>query len=134
MGVFGEFLVKKITMDFELAAVQAGEGGERSEQGNAVREDYLMARLGSVYPIKGAFSMKLGLTHQTLSYSSNAFMNVDTVPFSSAKLLAYYGNPKSNLYAGFVYGFGSDGQSIPEFNAKYDVKAYGVTMGFFKPF
>jgi hypothetical protein len=43
------------------------------------------------------------------------------------------GSQSANVYYGFTYSFGNDGQSIPEFNADYKLNALGVTTGFYIP-
>jgi len=40
------------------------------------------------------------------------------------------GDNENGVYFGAIYGRGTDGQSLVEFNATYEVQAFGATAGF----
>lgn len=124
-GKFGEY--KLFT---EFAAVQASDGGDTTDTGEKVMEDYTLARLMGYFPINPAvFNLRLFAMHKTLSYADNRNVTLSTIPMTSVHLQFLRGPENSNTYIGLIYATGKDGQSLPEFNAKYDVKGYGVTAG-----
>ncbi len=133
LGLFGEIVWRGIATEFEMAAVQAGEGGNRTESGATVRDDHLLVRVESQGAVAGSLGVRGGLTHQTLSYSANEFMGLDTIPVTSMRLLATLKMGKAQSDLGLIYGTGRDGQSIPEYNASYAMKAWAVTTGLHWP-
>ncbi len=78
--------------------------------------------------------MHLGLTHKTLSYADNAFVSLETIPMTTANLNVRWGKERSYMYGGLMYGRGDDTQSLPEFNQKFVVNAYGANAGFLVDF
>ncbi len=127
-GIVAEVILNPLIFDLDLAMVQAGEGGEKSEDGITVRDDYLRAHSNVLYQMTG-WGLKLSLGYQTLSYSNNAFINLDTIPFTRAKLQTLFGSVENHAFIGMIYGYGEDGQSITEFNAKYELQAFGLSLG-----
>lgn len=133
VGVFGEIAAGAL-WDFELNFVQARGMGPRDENGITAYTDYFEARFGNVVMLGSGFGLKTSLAHKTLSYASNSFVTLETIPMTSCKVLALFGDAQSHLYAGIIAGQGRDGQSLPEFNAKYEILGYAATLGFFSPF
>lgn len=133
IGVFGEIDAGAL-WDFELTFVQARGLGPRDENGVTAYTDYFEARFGNVYMLGSSIGLKTSLAHKTISYASNAFVTLETMPMTSLKVLVLFGTAESHLYVGVVGGQGRDGQSLPEFNAKYEALGYAATLGFFSPF
>ncbi len=124
-GKFGEY-----RLFTEFAAVQASDGGDTTDTGEKVMEDYMVGRLMAYFPINPAvFNLRLFAIHKTLSYADNRNVTLPTIPMTSVHLQFLRGPENSNTYIGLIYATGKDGQSLPEFNAKYDVKGYGITAG-----
>jgi hypothetical protein len=132
LGIVGETQVSVVDMELDFAQVRAGSGGEKSANGVTIRDDYLHLGL-SGYCDFGGYGIRIKLIHNTLSYSNNAFMNLDSIPVSSAHVLFMQGAKDANVYYGIIYGYGKDGQSIPEFNADYKFHALALTTGLFIP-
>lgn len=118
MKLFGEF-----------AAVQGSDGGNRAETGEFVMEDYLRMKLAFTKRLQGAYGLRVNATHKTLSYADNRNVSLPTIPMTSASIQLLNGADNAHTYMGLVYAYGKDGQSLPEFNAEYEVQAYGVTVG-----
>lgn len=132
-GIAAKFNLLSSSMEMDFASIQASEGGEKSLDGISVKDDYLRMRLASLIET-GIGGFKLSLFHQTLSYSSNAFMSIDTIPVTSMTFDFLTGTRDSHSYFGVVFGKANDGQSIPEFNASFNYLAFGLRFGFLYPF
>jgi hypothetical protein len=130
ISVFGDFAAFAAVWDFEMAFVQARGKGPTNETGATLYTDYFEARFGGQYQVAGAFGLKLAVAHQTLSYASNEFITLDTIPVTSVKTLGVFGDQKNNAFVGLIVAQGQDGQSLPEFNAAYRLKAMALTTGF----
>ena len=129
VAMFAKIPVAKGFVLAEFAAVQGSEGGNKTDDGDTVTEDYTRAKGVLLMPF-GIAGIKATLIHRTLSYADNRTVSVDTIPMSALHLKGYLGNQQNNGFAGIVYGYGKDGQSLTEFNASYKVQAYGLTAGF----
>lgn len=124
-GRFGEYRLFS-----EFTAVQASDGGDTTDTGEKVMEDYTIARVMGYIPINPAvFNMRIFAIHKTLSYADNRNVTLSTIPMTSLHMQFLRGPENSNTYIGLIYSTGKDGQSLPEFNAEYDIKGYGVTAG-----
>lgn len=132
LGAVGQLAVVGADLELDFAQVQASGGGEKSDRGVTTRDDYLHLGL-SAYVDLGGYGWKAKFYHNTLSYSNNAFMNIETLPVSSLQLLFLQGTKEMNVYYGVIYGYGEDGQSIPEFNADYKFHAVSLTTGLLLP-
>ena len=113
----------------EFAAIQASEGGNRTDTGKSVLEDYTLARMLWYQPI-GPLGQRLTVMHKTLSYADNQNVTMETIPMTSAHWKLMIGPWNRNLFAGIIYAYGQDGQSIPEFNADYSIQVFGASAGF----
>ncbi len=129
VGVFGEFEAASTLWDFELDFVQARGMGPKDDTGATIYTDYFEARMAGLFFFGGALGMKGGLAHKTLSYANNAYVTLETIPVTSLKLLGVLGKEESHAYAGIIAATGKDGQSLPEFNATYEMTGVAVTLG-----
>ena len=118
-GIFGEFNSGPYTHDFELVFTQGRGNGPEDDQGNSIYTDFLRLRWATLFPVASG-GVKVSATHQTLAYSSNAFVTLDTIPSSTMKFLWQQGGASDYMYAGLAIGYGKDKQSEPEFNAQYE--------------
>jgi hypothetical protein len=132
LGIVGEVPLSVVDIELDLSQIRAGSGGEKSDKGITVRDDYLHLGI-SGYRDFGGYGLRIKLIHHTLSYGNNAFLNMESVPVTSAHFLFLDGSKDANVYYGIIYGFGKDGQSIPEFNADYKFHALALTTGLFIP-
>lgn len=130
MGIAASFNAFGFDSEFDLAFVQASESPNTSADGINVVDDHLIFRINCFFPV-GASTLGLNYAHKTISYSSNAFVTLDTIPHNVVKLKFMSGDVSSNLFIGGIYGWGSDGLSIPETNESYEVQMMGVTTGLF---
>lgn len=133
MGIFGAFSAYSLVWDFELGFVQARGAGPKDDTGNTAYTDNFEAKAGSFYPIGSGFGLKMGVNHKTQSYANSAYINLDTIPATAIKAVLTFGTVDSHNFLGVIYGFGSDGQSLPEFNSSYEYKAVAITSGVFMP-
>jgi hypothetical protein len=128
MAVCAEFTSGSVIFDTELAAISASEGGNRSESGFALSDDHLRIVFGTSWAL-GAGRMRMALAHQTLAYSKSAYADIDSISFTSFRTQYKFGDEITYTFLGLTYGRGRDTQSTPEFNAKYSVDAYAVSLG-----
>jgi hypothetical protein len=133
VGIIASFNLSGFASELDLAMIQASESPDLSADGISVVDDYLKIRFGSYIPI-GIGTIYAGITHQTLSYSSNAFVTLDTIPRTLLKAKFLLGGMDSNLFVGGMYSFGDDGLSIPETNETFELDTVGVTTGFYLSF
>ena len=132
-GIVAEFGLGNSTVTFDFANVQESEGGERTSTGHTVRDDYLRIFLSSFLPLSSGLGLNFGLGHKTLSYSSNAYAGVDTIPITTFKLLGVLGSPEQQVYAGVIFGYGKDGADITEYKARFSFQAIALSFGLFYP-
>lgn len=125
LGVFASFAGTGVVWTFDLAAVSEGEGGDRTESGNTMRDDNLRLSVSSLW----SGSLKAGLSHRTARYAKSAYMDLDSIPITSGKILWLWTGANAGLYSGVVAAYGRDKQSIPEVNARYEVNAISLTTG-----
>jgi hypothetical protein len=111
----------------EFAAIEASGGGNRTDRGATVKEDYFRVQFAGFFPL-GPFGFESTLIYKSLSYADNRNVTMDTIPMLSLqlKLSMNIGIP---VFAGLVGVSGTDGQSIPEFNAKYKLFGIGGIAG-----
>lgn len=113
----------------EFAAVEASGGGNRTPTGASVKEDYFRVQAAGIFPLRGKdLQLDTTLIYKSLSYADNRNVTMDTIPMLGLqiKILANLGVP---VFGGIILASGSDGQSIPEFNAKYKLFGYGGIAG-----
>lgn len=132
-GIVAELSLGPSVVMLDFANVQESEGGERTSTGHTVRDDYLRIFMSSFVPFSSAFGMKLGLGHKTLSYSSNAYASVDTIPMTTFKLLGVFGGNDHHAYTGLIFGYGKDGADITEYKARFKFQAIALSFGLFYP-
>ncbi|MGE0174780.1 MAG: hypothetical protein AB7T49_18450 [Oligoflexales bacterium] len=113
----------------EFSEVQASNGGNKTETGDPINENYTLARLSGFFSIGSPFNLKTTVVYKTLSYAENTNVTLDTIPSWGLHLKLVNGKPDKNTFIGIVYAYGRDGQSLPEFNASYKLDVYGVSLG-----
>ncbi len=129
MGLVGEITGGLLVWDFDLAFIQARGKGPRDENGKSAYTDSFSSRVGALAKL-GAINLKLAGSYRTLSYASNSFVTIDTVPVSTVRLLALFGDPqKTHTFFGVIGAYAKDGQSLREFNATYEFTGTAVTSG-----
>jgi hypothetical protein len=125
LGVFGQFSAGLTDWTVEGVAVSAGEGGERTDSGMTIRDDYMRISGMGVF-VK---SYKAGLGYQTAKYSKSAYMDLDSIPYVMAQA-GYLSDQAGNIIEGGVQMLlGRDKQSIPEINARYEVNVITLILG-----
>ncbi len=130
-GVFFRFKPWNYPTDTEVVLVKAGTTGPVSQAGEKVLEDYFRYRLGIFVPWeRDKLNFQFVVIHKTLSYSKNAYVSLDSIPMTTAHFKIIQGSVDKHVYLGLIYGQGDDTQSLPEFNAKYKLRAYGAKLGF----
>ncbi len=122
-GVLGQFSEYNFALDF----IQARGFGPTDDEGRTTMGDHFYARVGRTWPIGIFFEV----SHRTLAYESNAYVTLDTIPVTSFKLASVTtGSVEEKI--GVTLDYGHDGQSLPEFNATYDLKTVSLFYsGFF---
>ena len=113
----------------EFISIQGSEGGSKTDEGETVIEDYFLMRSVAYFPL-GVIGLKAYLNYKPISYSSNKTVTIETIPMTVGRLIAVLGDNENGVYFGAIYGRGTDGQSLVEFNATYEVQAFGATAGF----
>ena len=129
-GIFVRLSLGPGVVTGEFSAIQGSEGGNKTDEGATLTEDYTKARLIYLQHLQN-IALKASLIHRTLSYSENLTVSLDTIPMTALHLKARVGGDRNHFFAGIIYAYGKDGQSITEFNADYKVQAYGANLGFF---
>ena len=124
-AIFAQFSAASALFTTEVAAVSAGEGGQRTDNGNTTADDYLRISLNSVW----SNAYRVGLNYQSARYSKSMYMDLDSIPILATQVLWVSGGAGSAAHAGFIYAYGRDRQSIPEVNARYKVDALSVVAG-----
>ena len=122
-ALFAQFTGGVMVWNLEVASISGSEGGLRAASGQTMSDDHLRIQFGGVW----AGVINALIAHQTASYSKSAYMSLENIPMSSIRVGA--GDPATGLWAGGVYFFGRDRQSIPEFNAKYKVDGFVILTG-----
>ncbi len=114
----------------EFAAIEASGGGNRTDRGATVKEDYFRIQAAGFFPILGRKDLQLESTliYKSLSYADNRNITMDTIPMLGLQLKMHF-NAGIPLFAGLIGVRGSDGQSIPEFNATYKLFGIGAVAG-----
>lgn len=114
----------------EFAALEASGGGNRTEKGATVKEDYFRVQVAGMFPVMGSKDTQIesSLIYKSLSYADNRNITMDTIPMFGFQLKLLM-NPGVPLFAGIMAVKGSDGQSIPEFNATYKLFGIGAVAG-----
>ena len=113
----------------EFASVQGSEGGNKTDGGDTVTEDYFRMRSTLFVPV-GFVGIKATLIYKPLSYASNSTVTMETIPMTAMHLKLVIEQGTFAAFGGVIYGYGSDGQSLTEFNADYEVQAFGGSVGF----
>lgn len=133
IGVFGE-IGRSTIYDFEFTFIQARGKGPTDSNGNSIYTDHFTAKVGNWISFS-SFGLRLEASYRTLAYASSAFIDYETVPWTSFEIGVFKGDRrKTHAKFGVVGGYSRDGQSLPQFNAVRDAKALGITMGVFSPF
>lgn len=113
----------------EFASIQGSEGGNKTDEGRTLTEDYTRYRGNYIVPL-GAVTTRIGIVHRSYSYSENRSVTLERIPMTALHMKVLLGSDRSNMFVGLIYGYGRDGQSLTEFNAEYKVEAFGLSAGF----
>jgi|GEM_PF-2965125 len=113
----------------EFAAVEASGGGNRTDRGATVKEDYFRVQMAGFFPLKGKdLQLESTLIYKSLAYADNRNVTMETIPMLGLQMKLHF-NIGVPLFAGILGVRGSDGQSIPEFNAEYKLFGIGAVIG-----
>ncbi len=113
----------------EFAAVEASGGGNRTDRGATVKEDYFRVQMAGFFPLKGKdLQLESILIYKSLAYADNRNVTLDTIPMMGLQMKLHF-NVGVPIFAGIIGVRGSDGQSIPEFNAEYKLFGIGAVTG-----
>lgn len=129
IDMFGEGGSPALKMRFHLGFIQARGLGPVDNRGNTIYTDHLEAILGLMAPM-GGMALDGAIGHRTLSYSSSAFVGIDTTPVTTFHLKMFMGPVDDSGYLGVYMHRASDGQSLPEFNSEYNTIGGGVNFGY----
>lgn len=129
VGIFFKGMISEFDIYGEFTAVQAGEGGNKTDNGDTIEEDYLSAKFTASMPLNTGLKGKLGVTHKTLSYADNRNVAIPMIAMTGVHLQALFGSDERYSYLGLAYANGRERQSIPEFNADYMADIYGFSAG-----
>lgn len=124
ISIFAKF--KRGTLDLygEFSAIHAGDGGNKSEDGTTVEEDYIKLSFGLDIPL-GFIDLDNRLIYKTLSYADNRNVSFKTMPQFGYHVNGSFKLGSLEISGGLVLGYGKDSQSISEFNANYQLIAFG---------
>ncbi|NRA64996.1 MAG: hypothetical protein HRU19_10980 [Pseudobacteriovorax sp.] len=130
LGIFARVPLGRNSIYVEFSPVQAGEGGNRTDQGATVTEDYisLFSKVNIATGLQG-LEFSGSLLYKTLSYADNRDVSPETIPQTGLHFDANYSLGRARFTFGLVLGYGKDGQSIDEFNADYRLIAFGGRIG-----
>lgn len=114
----------------EFAAVEASGGGNKTARGATAQEDYFRIQVAAAIPL-GSKSLVLepSLIYKSLSYSDNRNVTLPTIPSFAFHADLNFDNSGLPLFMGIILVKGTDGQSLKEFNANYNLIGYGGTLG-----
>ncbi|MCX6128446.1 MAG: hypothetical protein NTX25_05195 [Proteobacteria bacterium] len=129
ISIFGQGHLGVSQVYMEFSAIEASGGGNRTDRGATIKEDYFRTQLTGMFPLGGKdLLLESSLIYKSLSYADSRNVSFDTIPMVGFHLKLHL-NPGVPLYAGIVGLRGSDRQSIPEFNANYKLFGIGAVAG-----
>ncbi|SMF55526.1 hypothetical protein [Pseudobacteriovorax antillogorgiicola] len=128
LSIFTRTSIGKYGVYGEFSAVQAGEGGNKSDDGASVEEDYIKLTFQVTVPTP-FFDVENTLIYKTLSYADSRNVTLKTIPQTGLHINLKRQVLGFDVYGGILFGYGSDGQSIDEFNANYTMNAAGAAAG-----
>jgi hypothetical protein len=125
LAMYGKFQTGSTQWTLEAASLSSGEGGERTETGSTIRDDFL-----KLYG-EGVFDSfyQLGIGYQTAKYSKSAYIDLDSVPLWILKGAIVQGTSPSFTFLAAELIVGRDKQSIPEINARYESTQLTISLG-----
>lgn len=129
LGVIVELLAGTLLYDLDFELIQARGKGPKDSRNRTAYTDSFAVRSHILIPLGAVMHMQLGAAHQTMAYANSANINLDTIPRSTVRTGILWGDRKNYGQLGFAYSEGQDGQSLPEFNAKYRLRAYAISLG-----
>lgn len=136
LSVFSRSRFFGVTGFFEFTAVQAGEGGNRTDDGNTVEEDHFRFLAIGRYPMPWGKGVEMlgSYQYKSLSYADNRNVTIATMPMMGFQLGLAVSEGPLPFEASLIFASGEDGQSLEEFNARYRLKGVGglikVSLGF----
>lgn len=126
LAIFAKVPLGRSQIYGEFAAVQAGELGNRTDEGISVEEDYM--RLFFEYtlpPFIPGFATHAALLYKTLSYGDNTNVSLKSIPQFGLHLSLDFELGPILFQGGTIFAYGKDAQSLEEFNANYKLFAVG---------
>lgn len=126
IGAFGGSPVGPLKVEGEFAVIQGSGVGAKDPTGRRVNDDSFAMQVTGEFPLFASTRGRLGIFHQTLSYSDQAFMSLDNIPATAFRGETFVQEGSFRGSAALIYGFGTDDQSQPEFNAGYSYRAVGA--------
>ena len=112
----------------EFSSIQGSEVGNKTDDGASVDEDYIKFQLQGNYEALAALAVVGRFTHKTLSYADNRNVSTTTMPMSLLSLGIESSAASVPVELLILHVFGSDGQSIQEFNADLKVTGFGASV------
>ncbi|MCB9228907.1 MAG: hypothetical protein H6618_04780 [Deltaproteobacteria bacterium] len=131
-GIVGAFNYQQLYFEFDIGSVHAGDGGERTEDGNLVQDDYLRAWF-SMYLPSSLGGFRSALAWQSISYADNAYASPESIAMTSLRLDYMSGTPDDGFYTGIIFAYGTGGTDITEYKARFRSQALAFSLGLFIP-
>ena len=130
-GIIAEISGILMSFESEIEMIQARGKGPRDENNHTAFTDYFTLRSDAVLKLSELTRIKLGAAHQTMAYSNNANINLDTIAVSTVRASLLLGDLVHHTLLGVSHSLGDDGQSLPEFNADFRFRSYAWSLGLF---
>lgn len=128
-GIAGEFSLVASAFYLDLASIQAGEGGKKTDNGHTMDDDYLRIIFGFKNLNLSGFVADMRVIHKTLSYSANEFANIDRIPMTLLRTSLKLGSEENHLLLSFLLGIGKDQADVTEYKVKFTRFDLGTYMG-----
>ena len=132
LGVIGNYLHGGGTFGLHFQFIQALGQGPKDINKSSVYTDHFDLELHYDGAINSIWKAALLLGHRSLSYGNSAYIGVDTMPVSRLQIELKKGSAAQFLTLGCGVVYGKDRQSIPEFNATYELWQVNTELGFYR--
>lgn len=104
-------------VEFDMTSVRASEGGEKTQTGRAVHDDYFRFQAAFAIDMQG-IGTKYMLGYRGLSYAGQTSANLDNMPLAALGVFVGFGEPGRETGLGLVYRQGKDGTDTLEYKAR----------------
>lgn len=128
-GGFFEVPIQNMKLLAEATLVRAGETASETESEIKAFRDHYQILVSYLIPTAFA-GVRTTILHRTLSYGEQGFIDVDLIPVTQFEVAFELGSSETKPVLGLGYLYGSDGQSLPEFNAQYTIHNFSARLGF----